>query len=138
MRRIIIESPYKADFREGILANVHYARECVRSRVLAGDAPIASHLLFTQRGILRDDVPDERKLGIDAGLAWLPQAQAQVFFTDRGWSGGMLAALHSRFKWLALLEHVPIEIRALYGRPVLPALLDEDMEKFLQSCIRTE
>jgi hypothetical protein len=35
-------------------------------------------------GILRDDVPEERQQGIDAGLAWAGQAEATVVYTDRG------------------------------------------------------
>ena len=27
-------------------------------------------LIYTQPGILRDEVPEERQRGIDAGLAW--------------------------------------------------------------------
>jgi hypothetical protein len=45
--------------------------EPVRDRIIiAGEAPIASHLLYTQPGVLRDEIPEERRHGIDAGLAW--------------------------------------------------------------------
>lgn len=104
MRRIIIESPFAGD----IDANVFYARQCVRDAVLRGEAPIASHLLFTQPGILRDDVPDERKLGIAAGLAWLVHADAMVLYTDRGISPGMQDAMR-----LAQRTGVPVELRCL-------------------------
>ena len=66
MRRVILESPYAGDVEE----NVAYARAAVRDSLLRGESPIASHLLYTQPGILMDDVPDERRLGIEAGLAW--------------------------------------------------------------------
>jgi hypothetical protein len=66
VRRVIVESPFAGD----IEANVIYARAAVRDCVLRGEAPIASHLLFTQPGILDDNVPEERALGIEAGLAW--------------------------------------------------------------------
>jgi hypothetical protein len=49
VRRVILESPYAGD----IDANVAYARACVRDAVMRGDAPIATHLLLTQPGILR-------------------------------------------------------------------------------------
>jgi hypothetical protein len=45
-------------------------RAAVRDRILRGESPIASHLLYTQPGFLKDDVPEERHLGIEAGLAW--------------------------------------------------------------------
>jgi hypothetical protein len=43
---------------------------------LRGEAPIASHLLYTQPGVLNDGVPAERAHGIEAGLAWLRAADA--------------------------------------------------------------
>lgn len=89
MRLVIIESPYAADTAEEIQKNVDYARACVRDSLGRGEAPIASHLLYTQPGILRDEVPDERKWGIDAGLAWRAVAEASIVYTDRGISKGM-------------------------------------------------
>ena len=49
-------------------ANIDYARACVADCLRRGDSAIASHLLYTQPGVLRDDVPGERELGIAAGL----------------------------------------------------------------------
>jgi hypothetical protein len=85
MRRVILESPYAGD----VEANVAYARECVRDSLRRGEAPIASHLLYTQPGILRDGVLEEHKWGIDAGLAWGAVADATVVYIDRGVSIGM-------------------------------------------------
>ena len=85
MRRVILESPYAGDIER----NVAYARACVRDSLLRGEAPIASHLLYTQPGILDDDVPEERQHGIDAGLAWRAVADASVVYTDFGISKGM-------------------------------------------------
>lgn len=88
MRRVIIESPYAGD----VAGNTAYARACVRDSLARGEAPIASHLLYTQPGILDDDVAAERSWGIKAGLAWVDVAAAGVFYLDRGWSGGMSLA----------------------------------------------
>lgn len=85
---VVIESPYAGD----IPRNVRYARACMADSLRRGEHPIASHLLYTQPGILRDEVPGERRLGIDAGLAWAAKADAVVFYTDLGWSPGMRAA----------------------------------------------
>jgi hypothetical protein len=85
MRLVIIESPYAGD----IEVNVEYARACVRDSLLRGEAPIASHLLYTQPGVLRDEIPEERRHGIDAGLAWRKVAEASVVYTDRGITSGM-------------------------------------------------
>lgn len=88
MSLVIIESPYAGE----VDANVAYARAAMRDSILRGEHPIASHLLYTQSGILDDNIPHERQRGIDAGLAWRKVAERAVFYTDRGWSGGMLAA----------------------------------------------
>lgn len=89
MRRVILESPYAASEKHDTKTHVRYARACLRDCVLRGDAPIASHLLFTQPGVLRDEVPEERQLGIEAGLAWGHEAEATVVYTDLGTSRGM-------------------------------------------------
>lgn len=85
MKRVILESPYAGDIER----NVAYARACLRDSLLRGEAPLASHLLYTQPGVLRDDEPDERQWGIDAGLAWGAAAEATVVYTDLGVSRGM-------------------------------------------------
>lgn len=85
MRLVILESPYAGD----VEANTAYARACVRDSLSRGEAPIASHLLYTQPGILNDDDATERQWGIDAGLAWKAVAHASVVYTDRGITKGM-------------------------------------------------
>ena len=82
---VVIESPYAGD----TAANTAYARRCVRDSLERGEAPIASHLLYTQPGILRDHISAERQWGIDAGLAWLEVAGKTVVYTDYGISVGM-------------------------------------------------
>jgi hypothetical protein len=88
MKRVIIESPYVGNFIQRWL-NRRYARACVRDSLSRGEAPMASHLLYTQPGILRDDVSHERAWGIEAGLAWGSVAEATIVYTDRGISRGM-------------------------------------------------
>lgn len=85
MRLVIIESPFAGDVKR----NIAYARACVRDAILRGEYPIASHLLFTQPGILDDKKPEERAKGIDAGLAWGMHANATVVYVDLGLSPGM-------------------------------------------------
>ncbi len=104
MRLVIIESPFAGDINK----NIAFARACVRDSLSRGEAPIASHLLYTQDGILRDDVPYERQWGIDAGLAWKAVAAASVVYTDLGITKGMeygIAAAES--------AGVPVEYREL-------------------------
>jgi hypothetical protein len=78
MLRVIIESPYAGDIER----NVNYARLCLKDSLSRGEAPIASHLLYTQEGVLDDTIPAERSLGINAGLAWIEVADKHVFYTD--------------------------------------------------------
>lgn len=76
---------------------------------MAGDSPLASHLLYTQPGILRDDDPSERRMGIEAGLAWGPVADATVVYVDRGVSSGMAIGAER-----AKREGRPVEYRRLF------------------------
>lgn len=111
MRLVILESPYAGE----VELNVAYARACVRDSVLRGESPIASHLLFTQPGILNDLDPAERELGIAAGLAWLDRADGTIFYLDRGWSPGMIQAfdrVRREDRWF--------ECRRLDGQPITP------------------
>ena len=101
---IIIESPYAGSVTE----NVAYARAAMRDSLQRGEYPIASHLLYTQPGILDDLVPTERALGIAAGLAWRSVAHMAAFYTDRGYSCGMLAA-----KEIYDREGFPYELRSI-------------------------
>jgi hypothetical protein len=87
VKRVILESPYRGD----VDRNVAYAQEAALDCLRRGESPIASHLLFPQ--FLRDDVPEERALGIAAGLAWRHGAECAVFYVDLGWSSGMIDAL---------------------------------------------
>lgn len=104
MKLVIIESPYAGD----VEANVEYARRCVRDSLARGEAPIASHLLYTQPGILNDDKPEERQWGIDAGLAWRSVAQASVVYTDRGITKGMEYGITA-----AKNAKIPVEFRSI-------------------------
>jgi len=89
MKKIIIESPYAGDVKR----NIKYARACVRDSLTRGESPLASHLLYTQEGILDDNDPKERQLGISAGLAWLEGVDLHVFYVDHGMSNGMMEAV---------------------------------------------
>jgi hypothetical protein len=85
VKRVILETPYRGD----IDANISFARACLRDCLLRGESPIASHLLYTQEGVLDDNDADQRRLGIKAGLAWVHVADATVVYTDLGITEGM-------------------------------------------------
>jgi len=102
--RVILESPYAGD----VDGNRRYAHACLLDSLTRGEAPIASHLLYTQ--VLDDHDPDQRALGITAGLAWLSAADYMVVYTDRGISAGMAAAVK-----LAEAARLPVYQRALHA-----------------------
>jgi hypothetical protein len=104
MIRVILESPFAGD----ITKNVEYARKCMADCLKRGEAPLASHLLYTQDGILDDDIPEERALGIDAGFVWGEQAEKVVVYQDLGISGGMQLGIDK-----ATARGVPVEYRNL-------------------------
>lgn len=89
MRLVILESPFAGKTAEEINGNIEYARRCVRDSLMRGEAPIASHLLYTPPGVLDDSIPVERMRGIAAGLAWRKVAEASVVYVDKGISQGM-------------------------------------------------
>lgn len=85
MIRVIIESPFAGD----VSRNIEYARKCVSDCLRRGEAPFASHLIYTQEGILDDNIPEDRMLGINAGLLWGELAEKVVVYEDFGISAGM-------------------------------------------------
>ena len=110
MRRVIVESPFAGNDDAETTANVDYARACVADCLRRGESALASHLLYTQPGVLRDGVPAERELGIAAGLAWVSVADATVVYVDRGVSGGMLRGIAA-----AEAAGIPVIRRSLGG-----------------------
>lgn len=90
MKRVIVESPYAADTDEGILMNEIYGELCMHDCLVNhNESPFASHLLYTRKFVLRDKVPGERKLGIEAGFYWRDVSEYTVFYIDLGITKGM-------------------------------------------------
>ena len=85
MKKVIIESPYAGNIEQ----NIKYARACLKDSLNRNEAPLASHLLYTQDGVLDDSIESKRMNGINAGLAWLGVADLHVFYIDYGMSKGM-------------------------------------------------
>ncbi len=106
MKRVIIESPYAGSVNR----NVRYARLCLRDSLRRGEAPLASHLLYTQA--LNDDNEEQRQWGIDAGLEWLKVAEKHVFYVDYGYSKGMQYALRYSLE----MGNIDIEERELFKK----------------------
>ena len=115
MRLVYVESPYAGDVER----NVQYARACLADCLRRGEAPFASHLLYTQEGVLDDLIEGERMKGILAGFAWGKYADATVVYVDLGISSGMqLGILNAReanrpVEYRSLPEYSELEIRFL-------------------------
>jgi hypothetical protein len=102
--RVLIESPFAGDVER----NVAYLRAALRDCLLRGEAPFASHGLYTLPGVLDDGEPLERERGIEAGLAWGRAADVTVVYTDLGISEGMKRGIER-----AYLEGRPVTHRSL-------------------------
>lgn len=110
---VFVESPYAGN----IELNLRYVRACMRDCIRRHEAPFASHALYTQPGVLKDEIPEERKLGIEAGYAVRQSFRKTVVYTDLGYSTGMKYGI----KHAEQIQH-PTEYRALGdGWDVRPA-----------------
>lgn len=95
---VVIESPYAPQSKDPAEAavelarNISYARAMMRECIKSGQVPFASHLLYTQDGILDDTNPHERKNGIEAGFSI-----AEALFFDSTLNDG-------RFTWLFCVD----------------------------------
>ncbi len=83
MKLVVIESPLAGNMER----NKAYAQLCMLDCLMHGEAPYASHLLYTQ--CLDDTVPAERLLGMPAGFAWGDAAALRAVYIDLGISDGM-------------------------------------------------
>lgn len=101
---VALESPYAGDVER----NLRYARACMLDCFRRGEAAFASHLLYTQEGVLDDTIPEQRKLGMEAGMLWSEQAKKSVVYTDLGMSSGMKFGIER-----ATLAGRPVEYRTL-------------------------
>src|SRR5262249_26059565 len=111
--RVIVESPFHGEFK-----NVKYAREAVRDCINRGESPFASHLLYTQKGLLDDKSPSERRKGIDAAISWLQVADYVCVYMDLGVTPGMVVGIARaarldkpiRLRWIrGITKEVKIE-----------------------------
>ncbi|MFW5969616.1 MAG: hypothetical protein ACOCP9_03175 [Halofilum sp. (in: g-proteobacteria)] len=91
MRRVIVESPWAAGSEDERKRNIEYLREALRDCLIRGESPYASHGLLT--AVLNDKHPEDRALGIEAGLVWGEAAHATVVYCDHGITGGMAAGI---------------------------------------------
>lgn len=104
MKRVIIESPFAGDI------NLHmgYLRRCLRDSLMRGEAPFASHRIYTF--CLNDIDPVEREIGMQAGFAWAERADLTAVYTDFDISEGMKEGIEH-----AIRCGRPVEYRTIRG-----------------------
>jgi len=102
IRAVIVESPFAGD----VQGNLEYLFMVFSDCVLRGESPYASHAILTT--CLNDLDRGHRALGLLLGEAWRPRADLTAFYTDRGWSEGMLRA-----KRICEQDGLPFEERQL-------------------------
>lgn len=110
MKLVILESPFAGATDEECDRNLIYARSAMRHCFDRGEAPFAPHLLYTQEGVLDDNVPSQRSLGINAGHEWLRAVDYMVVYQDFGISDGMKKGIQR-----AQIRRIPIKYRRLFG-----------------------
>ena len=111
MKRVVIESPFLGTSiipeikLEETRRNIKYARACVTDSLRRGEAPYASHLFFPQPGVLDDNIPEDRKRGIDAGLEITKDFDLTAVYEDLGISKGMKYGMERADKLERSIEH---------------------------------
>jgi hypothetical protein len=114
MEKVIVESPYAGN----VTFNEMYGEFCLHDCLVNyNESPYASHLLYTRPNVLRDHIPSDRKIGIEAGFCWRDVADKTVFYTDMGITDGMKLGIKDCKE-----KGKPYEVRKLP---------DDLMEKFL-------
>lgn len=110
IKRVIVESPYAGDVK----TNESYLNDCLKDCLERGEAPFASHGLYTRKNVLDDTKPEERRKGIDAGFAWRNAADFTVIYVDHGVTNGMIEGARDCLK----KDHTFL-CRSLYGANVM-------------------
>ena len=105
---VYICSPYAGD-TEG---NTRRARLYSRYAALRGAIPVASHLLYPQ--FLRDDVREEREIGMDCAMTLLALCD-EIWVFGEHISRGMAAEIEYAKK-----AYIPVRYFALVPREVKP------------------
>lgn len=128
MKLVIIESPFKGRDWSKTKRYVGYLRLCMRDSLERGEAPYASHAMYTQPGVLNDQDVFERELGINAGFAWREVAEVTVVYQDFGITDGMHEGIADAEK-----RGTPVEYRAILDKLTqseVDALLEKAQASF--------
>lgn len=126
--QVQFESPFGADNADDVLRNVAYAYIGMRDSLLRGEAPFASHLLYTQ--MLDDRDAKEREIGIEAGLEIGKWAVRTVVYQDLGISRGMKYGIENAESMNRPVEYRRLYDEALDGEKIARLVMEDYMNKF--------
>lgn len=99
---VCIESPYAGNTKRNLL----YAQRCLLHSLQQGEAPFASHLLYTQ--VLDDKNETHREAGLTAGDLVRRKCDLVAVYCDLGVTPGMVRGIQD-----AKTLGKPIEVRWL-------------------------
>lgn len=109
---IVVESPFASKDYAAQYANKQYALDAMRHVFEAGCIPIASHIFYTD--CLNDSIPEQRELGISAGLELAGWADETWVFIDRGVSPGMQRGMKDA--WDAGRKVIEVSLKEWSGK----------------------
>lgn len=98
---VVVESPYAGDLER----NARYLDACLLDSLRRGEAPFASHGLYTRPGVLCDAHPAERQIGIEAGFSFRRVASRTVLYEDLGISEGMRQGIADSIRTGVVIEY---------------------------------
>lgn len=87
MKCVIICSPYRADTAAKRMVHLAYVEVALADSFARGEAPFAPHRLYPI--VLNDGDASQRSQGMEAGKAWIANADLLAVYTDHGISAGM-------------------------------------------------
>lgn len=132
-------------YKKLVNKNLEYARQCCHWVFEQGGVPFASHLFYTQEGMLDDTNKDERNKGIEAGFFIGGFAEKVCVFYDKGISKGMKLGVQKALERDQEIEFVSlpnIENKKLHSQQeALEEFIDEPyysqlLEKMAQQNIK--
>jgi hypothetical protein len=124
--RVQIESPFSAPTLEGTIIRAAYTQMAIHHSLTLHESPFASHWMYPP--VLNDNLPEERKLGMEAGFARYIESDRIALYLDLGMSGGMRAGLE-----VASQYNIPVVERRLYDATLT---LEEIEERIRADAIR--
>lgn len=102
-KRVLIESPFAGETPADEERNKRYLEACIRDCCLRGEAPFASHKMYTVA--LDDTDPEERELGIKAGFVYRETTELSAVYVDLGVSKGMQWGIEHALETSHPVEH---------------------------------